>query len=140
MVDTFDIGFGLVGVVRVERHAALADRVDGQAVGGVGEVDDASGRWAVGHGPRRRSDLGREVVRHLMSAGGLERADVEDALQGLLRAQRMVMGQGMGLAPLPLGGIWTEGGFQVRKAGVPGGLDHVGTGFPSRCGAVVPPR
>ncbi|MNP13226.1 hypothetical protein D3C76_1054990 [compost metagenome] len=139
-IHPLDIRLGLIVKVPVEQHAALADRVDRQAVGRVGEVDQAPGRWAVGHRPRCRADLGRQVVRHFMGAGGCERADVEDPVQRLLLPQRVAMGQRVRLAPLPLRGIGTQGGLEVGDAGKPRDLDGVGAGFLAEGITVVPPR
>src|SRR5471032_756753 len=76
-INPFDIRLSLVVIVAVERHAALADRVDGQAVCRVGEVDQPPGRGAIRYWPWRRANLGREVVRYFVTAGSGERADVE---------------------------------------------------------------
>ena len=140
VIQPLDVRLGLILVMPVERHAALANGVDGDAVARVGEVDDAPGRRPVGHRPWCRADLGGEVVGHLVGAGRRERTDIENPVQWFLHAQRVVVGQGVGLAPLPLRGVFAEGGLQVGEALVPGLFHGVGTGLLAEGRAVIPPR
>ena len=74
-----------------------------------------------------------------MAAGGRERADIENQVQWFLLPQRMAMGQRMGLAPLPLREVRTEGGLEVGDAGLPRSLDGIGPGFLAKRVAIVPP-
>ncbi|MNZ98766.1 hypothetical protein D3C78_1180660 [compost metagenome] len=69
-----------------------------------------------------------------------EGADVEDPVQRLLQAQRVAVGQGVGLTPLPLRGVVAEGGLQMRQALVPGLFHGVGAGLRAEGRAVIPPR
>ncbi|MCY1185909.1 hypothetical protein D9M73_267290 [compost metagenome] len=49
-----------------------------------------------------------------------ERSDVEQQVQRLLQPQRVVVSQGMSLAPLPAGRVVAEGIAQVRQGFAPG--------------------
>ncbi|MNI65580.1 hypothetical protein D3C73_1210930 [compost metagenome] len=74
-----------------------------------------------------------------MCARGREGADIEEPVQRLLLPQRVAVGQGVRLAPLPLRGIGTQRGLEVGDAGLPGSLDRIGAGFLAGGIAVVPP-
>ncbi|MOA57563.1 hypothetical protein D3C78_1817660 [compost metagenome] len=54
-----------------------------------------------------------------MGTGCGERPDVEQQVQRLFHPKRMVVGQGMGLAPLPAGRITAQGVAQVLQAALP---------------------
>ena len=126
LIPALDIALRLVAIVRIKGHTALPRRVDGEGVGRVGEVDQASCRRAVGYRPRCWANRRGLVVRNLMAARCRERADVEDFIQRFLQAQRVTVGQGVRLAPLPLRRVIAERRLEVGQAVGPGELDGVG--------------
>lgn len=106
---------------------------------GVGKVDQAPGRWAVGHRPRCVAEFGAEVVRYFVATGGGEGADVEQPVQRFLPPSGWSR-VSVYTAPAPLGRVATQGGLELGHAGLPGDLDRVGAGLFLRCIAVIPPR
>ena len=69
-----------------------------------------------------------------------ERADVEQQVQRLFDPQRVVVGQGMGLAPLPTGRVVAQGFPQVLQAVLPRHAHHGVTVGALVGSAGVPPR
>ena len=87
--------------------------------------------------PASRADAVREVVRHFVAARCGERADIEQQIEWLLRAQRVLMGQRVALAPGPLAAVRPEALAQVGEARLPGSLHRVGAAFRIRVCNVV---